>query len=135
MIDKLDDLSRLPREERMKGYQKVEVIHNDQYWKAFDKIDVTPVAIEVRPNSENLVHFEHPENALYIFGPEDGSLPKSVLNWAHSFVTIPTAHCLNLAAAVNVILYDRRLKDILSGKDTRHGTNEFLEEHRGMYTP
>lgn len=133
VIDQLDGLSRLPREERMKGYKEVEVIHNDQYWKAFDNIDVTPVAIEVRPNSENLVHFEHPENALYVFGPEDGSLSSSVLNWCHRFVTIPTAHCLNLAAAVNVMLYDRRLKAIQSGKDARHGSQEFLEEHRGLY--
>lgn len=132
VIDKLDGLTRLPREERMKGYREVEVIHNDQYWKQFEKVDVTPVAIEVRQNSENLVHFEHPENALYIFGPEDGSLPVSVLNWAHRFVMMPTAHCLNLAAAVNVVLYDRRLKAIQSGKDDRHGSQDFLSEHRGM---
>jgi hypothetical protein len=33
---------------------------------------VTPVAVELRPDAESLVTFEHPEEALYVFGPEDG---------------------------------------------------------------
>jgi tRNA(Leu) C34 or U34 (ribose-2'-O)-methylase TrmL len=69
---------------------------------------VTPVAVELRPDAESLVTFEHPGEALYVFGPEDGSLPKPVRLRCHPFVVIPTHHCLSLAAAVNVVLYDRR---------------------------
>ena len=68
------------------------------------------MAVELRPNAESLVDFEHPDEATYVFGPEDGSLPKGILSVCHRFVVIPTPHCLNLAAAVNVVLYDRRLK-------------------------
>jgi len=99
---------RLPREERMKGYKDVELRQFDYVFDEFE--DVTPVAVEVRENSENLVHFEHPENALYIFGPEDGSLSRVHLQHCHRFVWIPTRHCVNLAAAVYLILYDRYRK-------------------------
>jgi tRNA(Leu) C34 or U34 (ribose-2'-O)-methylase TrmL len=104
---------RLPREERMKGYADVEV---RQYDYVFDQFaNVTPVAIELRPGSESLADFEHPENALYVFGPEDGSLERVTLQHCHKFVTIPTRHCTNLAAAVYLTLYDRVLKRYQAG--------------------
>lgn len=100
---------RLPREERMRGYKDVDLIVYDRPIDQFPKGTV-PVAIEVRSNSEHLQNFEHPTNAVYVFGPEDGSIPKSIVCLCHRFVIIPTAHCLNLAAAVNVVLYDRMVK-------------------------
>lgn len=110
VVDDQDIKTRIPREERMKGYRDVLMMHDQEFSYRFDFSVVTPVAVEVRPNSENLVEFVHPENPLYIFGPEDGSLPKGVLHFCHRFVVIPSAHCLNLGNAVNVILYDRFLK-------------------------
>ena len=72
---------------------------------------VIPVAIEMRPNSENLMTFEHPKNAVYVFGPEDGSIDPRILSKCERFVVIPTLHCTNLAAAVYTVLYDRALKE------------------------
>jgi tRNA(Leu) C34 or U34 (ribose-2'-O)-methylase TrmL len=113
----LDEKSgkRLPREERMKGFRDVEIIQNDYPFDQFE--GVVPVAIEVRQNSESLVTFEHPDNALYVFGPEDGSIPKQLGAYIHRFVVIPTRHCLNLATAVATVLYDRQQKRILAGKE------------------
>jgi tRNA(Leu) C34 or U34 (ribose-2'-O)-methylase TrmL len=71
---------------------------------------LTPIAVEVRPNAERLPDFEHPLNALYVFGPEDGTLDRGILEACHRFVVIPSTNCLNLAAAVNVVLYDRMAK-------------------------
>lgn len=105
---------RLPREERMKGYRDVELFQFDWFFDQFPS-DIVPVAVERRQNSENLPDFVHPEKALYVFGPEDGSLEAVHLRHCHRFVIIPTAHCLNLAAAVNVILYDRMLKGLRNG--------------------
>jgi len=96
---------RLPREERMKGYSNVELCHGEYFFDAFT--DAVPVAVEFRPNSELLPEFEHPENAVYIFGPEDGTIGRKTLQHCHRFLTIPSHHCLNLAAAVYVTLYDR----------------------------
>lgn len=100
---------RLPREERMKGYKDVELIQYDRPLLQFGP-GVVPVAVEVRHNSERLDQFEHPENAVYVFGPEDGSIPSPVLAACHRFVVIPTRHCLNLATAVSTVLWDRAAK-------------------------
>lgn len=122
---------RLPREERMRGYKDV-AIHNDN--RFFDRYngDVTPIAVELNASSEMLTYFEHPENALYVFGPEDGSLSGVVLRHCHRFLAIPAAHCLNLAAAVNVVLYDRKMKRQLAGLEEVLPVTEMLHEHRGF---
>jgi tRNA(Leu) C34 or U34 (ribose-2'-O)-methylase TrmL len=106
---KLESSKRLPREERMKGYRDVELRQHDYFFDQFDR-DVIPVAIELLPAAESLHHFVHPEKAVYIFGPEDGGLKPMDLKHCHRFVVIPTKHCLNLAAAVNIVLYDRLAK-------------------------
>jgi tRNA(Leu) C34 or U34 (ribose-2'-O)-methylase TrmL len=105
---------RLPREERMRIYKdKVELIRDDRPFDGYDS--AVPVAVEVSPTAEPLVHFQHPDNALYVFGPEDGSIPKSVRVLCHRFVIIPSDHCLNLAAAVSCVLMDRRMKRQVAG--------------------
>lgn len=70
------------------------------------------VAVEIAPGARSLVSFVHPHAAFYVFGPEDGSLPQDVLDAAQSVVVIPTQRCMNLAATVNVVLYDRLAKQI-----------------------
>src|SRR5262249_34036115 len=89
---------------------------DENLFDRFPSRGVTPVAVELLPTAQPLTSFEHPEDALYVFGPEDGGLPKAVRLLCHRFVFIPTHHCLNLAAAVNVVLYDRRLKRHLAGR-------------------
>ena len=123
---------RIAREERMKGYKNVDIINYDYPLEQFPK-GSTPVAIEVRENSEPLHTFEHPENPIYVFGPEDGSIPSPVLNRCHRFVVIPTRHCLNLATAVTAVMYDRTLKGYLSGSiDMTDFTTPGEYEGRGL---
>lgn len=54
--------------------------------------------------------FQHPQRAFYVFGPEDGTLGKATLDWCQRRVMVPTRMCMNLAATVDVILYDRMAK-------------------------
>lgn len=115
----------------MKGYRHVCMTIDDHLFDRFPRGLVTPVAVELRPEAESLVTFEHPEDALYVFGPEDGSLPKPIRRLCHRFVVIPTHHCLNLAAAVNVVLYDRRFKRQMAGLEPLGPIREMLHEHRG----
>lgn len=115
----------------MKGYKDVELINDDRFFDRYNG-NVTPVAVELTPNAELLTYFEHPENALYVFGPEDGGLGKVILRHCHRFLAIPAAHCLNLAAAVNVVLYDRRMKRQLAGREPVLPVTEMLHEHRGF---
>jgi len=68
------------------------------------------VCVELVEGACSLLEFQHPQNAFYIFGPEDGTLDQAIIDAADSVVYIPTIGCLNLAATVNVVLYDRLAK-------------------------
>lgn len=71
-----------------------------------------PVVIELHPRAISLATFVHPESAYYIFGPEDGSVSASIVERAPLVVQVPTNRCMNLAATVNVVLYDRLMKQL-----------------------
>ena len=105
MEDFLTGMKRLPREERMKGYQDVEFIGCDYPFNYM--VDCEPVAVELLPGATPLTYFTHPENAVYIFGPEDGTISKGLRSLSHHFVIIPSRHCLNLATAVSAVLTHR----------------------------
>ncbi len=77
------------------------------------------ICVELVEGAQPLTSFQHPHNAYYIFGPEDGSIPQAVVDQADTVVYIPTVGCLNLAATVNVVLYDRaaKLNNIPPGND------------------
>lgn len=110
MVPKDDDKKiRIPREERMRGYKEVELRQHDYFFDEFPR-GVTPVAVELHDNAEQLPMFDHPEDALYVFGPEDGSIGSAQLRHCHRFLKIPTRHCTNLGAAIYLILYDRLVK-------------------------
>jgi tRNA(Leu) C34 or U34 (ribose-2'-O)-methylase TrmL len=72
--------------------------------------DCVPVAVELSNGARSLHSYTHPERAFYIFGPEDGSIPVEVAGWCRDSIYVPTHGCLNLAAAVNIVLYDRDKK-------------------------
>jgi len=69
-----------------------------------------PIVVELTERSRSIVGFVHPESAFYIFGPEDGSVSDQILDRVSRVIQIPTTHCMNLAATVNVVLYDRMAK-------------------------
>jgi tRNA(Leu) C34 or U34 (ribose-2'-O)-methylase TrmL len=68
------------------------------------------VAVDLLEDATPLPEYRHPERAFYVFGPEDGTLDETVTAWCRDRVYVPTRRCLNLAAAVNIVLYDRLVK-------------------------
>lgn len=72
--------------------------------------DCEMVVVEITDGAIPLPKFTHPQRALYVFGPEDGSVPDRIIRKAQHVVSIPTAYCMNLAATANVVLYDRMVK-------------------------
>lgn len=68
------------------------------------------VCVEFAEGATPLPGFVHPDCALYLFGPEDGSVPQEIIDAAHHVVFVPTTGSMNLAATVNVVLYDRLAK-------------------------
>ncbi|MDP2561588.1 RNA methyltransferase [Psychrobium sp. 1_MG-2023] len=88
---------------------RIPLNHIDTFQQALPH-GAVPVAIELVEGATSLVEYQHPENAFYIFGPEDRSLDKEVVAWCDDVIYIPTVGCMNLAATVNVVLYDRIAK-------------------------
>ena len=70
-----------------------------------------PIAIEITETARFLQDYHHPDRAMYILGPEDGSLGDSVLKRCVSVLRIPTSHCLNVAVAGSIVMYDRISKE------------------------
>lgn len=69
-----------------------------------------PVAVDLIDGATPLPEYTHPERAFYIFGPEDSTLGIKTIEWCRDIIYVPTHYCMNLAATVNVILYDRMAK-------------------------
>ncbi|KXI30892.1 TrmH family RNA methyltransferase [Paraglaciecola hydrolytica] len=89
------------------------------------------VVVELVVGAIPLPDYDHPPQALYIFGPEDGSIDQNIINQCDDIVYIPTIGCMNLAATVNVLLYDRMAKQpniefgddlIIASRDTNNRT-------------
>lgn len=87
--------------------------------------DMKIVCVEFAENAISLLEYEHPEKAFYIFGPEDGTLSQDIIDRADAVVYVPTEGCMNLAATVNVLLYDRLCKSSTSVDD-----NELIRQSR-----
>jgi len=87
--------------------------------------DMKIICVEFALNASSLVEFIHPSNAYYIFGPEDGTLTQSIIDQADHVLYVPTVGCLNLAATVNIVLYDR-----LSKSQQDPNNNALIRESR-----
>lgn len=81
----------------------------EDFW-AHIPSDCCPVAVEIHPRAKPLPAFKHPERAVYILGPEDGTLPALFCDRAFGIIQIPGAYCFNLAVAGSIVLYDRVAK-------------------------
>jgi len=99
-------------------------------------IDDTPeglniICVEFAENAIALPAYHHPHDALYIFGPEDGTINQNIIDRADAVVYVPTAGCMNLAATVNVVLYDRLAKSANDFTSSLIG-NRLIRESRDI---
>lgn len=88
------------------------------------------ICVDLVEGATPLPHFIHPENAVYIFGPEDSSIKQDVIDIADEVVYVPTVGCMNLAASVNVLLYDRLSKSVLQDENSHQSDNELIRKSR-----
>lgn len=72
--------------------------------------DTQVICVDLVEGATPLPAFQHPAKAIYLFGPEDGTLDQALIDRADSVVYVPTVGCMNLASSVNVLLYDRLAK-------------------------
>jgi tRNA(Leu) C34 or U34 (ribose-2'-O)-methylase TrmL len=93
----------------MKAYRHIPCVETDDVMACIP-FGAMPVVVELCDRAKSIVGFTHPESAYYIFGPEDGSVRREIIERAPLVIQIPTSFCMNLAATVNVVLYDRLAK-------------------------
>lgn len=92
-----------------KAHRHIPVIETEDLFSVLP-VGCRVVAVEFIKSARPLPTLTHPERAMYIFGPEDGSLPGDVLARGDEVVYIPTEYCLNLSMTASTVLYDRMMK-------------------------
>lgn len=90
-------------------YRHIPVVETNDIMESIP-YDCIPIAVELSEKSVSLFNFVHPERAIYIFGPENGSLPQRIMDRCKITLKVPTRTCLNLAGTANIVLYDRVAK-------------------------
>lgn len=86
--------------------------------------DMQVICVDLVEGAIPLPQFSHPSKAIYLFGPEDGTIDQALIDRADAVVYVPTVGCMNLASSVNVLLYDRL------AKGERLGSNELIRQSR-----
>jgi tRNA(Leu) C34 or U34 (ribose-2'-O)-methylase TrmL len=95
----------------MKAYRTIPLLRVEDIFDALP-FDCIPVAVDLVEGAQPLPGYIHPERAFYVFGAEDSTLGARVLKRCRDTIVIPTTACMNLAATVNVVLYDRLAKQL-----------------------
>jgi len=68
------------------------------------------IGVELADGASDLETFCHPERAIYLLGPEDGSIPNDILDKCQHVVKFDSRFCLNVAVAGSIVMYDRQTK-------------------------
>lgn len=93
----------------MKIYRHMPLIRVDDVLDAIP-FGAVPVAVDLIDGAIPLPEYTHPKRAYYIFGAEDRTLGARITDRCKDVIYVPTNRCMNLAAAVTVVLYDRMVK-------------------------
>jgi tRNA(Leu) C34 or U34 (ribose-2'-O)-methylase TrmL len=114
---------------------KIPLLAVDDFIKIKDLMENIPsmtkvICVDLVEGATPLPHFVHPQQALYIFGPEDGTIKQHVIDYADDVVYVPTVGCMNLAATVNVLLYDRLAKSITDQVNSISADNDLIRASR-----
>ena len=100
---------KLGGQDTLRSYRHIPVVVVDNIFCALP-IDCAAIAVDFLPDAYPLHLYQHPERAFYIFGGENKTLPKNITDQCQAKIYIPTRISMNLAATVNVVLYDRAAK-------------------------
>ncbi|WP_083926996.1 RNA methyltransferase [Colwellia piezophila] len=115
--------------------KKIPLLQVESFIGIKDSLESIPasakiICVDLVEGATPLPHFVHPEQAVYIFGPEDSSIKQDVIDIADHVVYVPTVGCMNLAATVNVLLYDRLAKSLTNQKDSMLADNALIRKSR-----
>ena len=114
---------------------KIPLVQVESFISIKDSLESIPssakiICVDLVEGATPLPHFIHPSEAVYIFGPEDSSVKQEIIDIADDVVYVPTVGCMNLAATVNVLLYDRLAKSLTNQKDSMLADNALIRKSR-----
>lgn len=74
------------------------------------------VLVGIEMGGKPLAQFRHPDRAIYLLGSEDSGLSEKILTRCNEVVSIESVNSssYNLAVAGSIVMYHRRLLEILS---------------------
>lgn len=90
--------------------QRLPVLHFDDvesFLKAMP-LNTHYCALELNGRAKSIEQYVHRERCVYILGPEDGSVPGSLLKW--DVVKLPGETSMNVSNAAALIMYDRHIQ-------------------------
>jgi len=67
------------------------------------------VAVELLPDAIELPSFRHPQQAVYVLGPEGGNVSDEMLERCDFKLKIPLKFCINVGVAGALVMYDRMI--------------------------
>jgi hypothetical protein len=106
----LDPFGPPARQREARGWEPVVVVPDPDPLAHFT-IPTVVVAVERgQPGAFRLGAIGHPQQVVYVFGPEDGDLSAATLQRADWVVEVPARHSLYLAGAVWVTLATRAIQ-------------------------
>lgn len=70
-------------------------------------IKTSLVAVEFLPDAVDLPSFRHPQQAVYVLGPEGGNVSPEMLARCDHKIKIPMKFCINVGVAGALVMYDR----------------------------
>lgn len=73
--------------------------------------DCRLIGVELDDKSIPISEFKHPERCIYLLGAEDSGLSQDAILKCHKLIQLPGDHCLNVAVAGSIVMYDRIFKN------------------------
>lgn len=93
------------------GAGVVELWDLDQLRALVSRMGAEPVCLELDTHAVPLSRFHHPTDALYVVGPELGSLPREVLDLGRIVRVETDSHFpLKPSVAAAIVLHDRHVQ-------------------------
>lgn len=101
------------RTDTLKCSRHVPIIHFTDFKDFWNHIpnNTDVIGVELSEKSRPIQNWVHRPRSLFLFGPEDGSIPDSELKRCIAKIQLPGYPSLNLSTAVAVTLYDKIVKE------------------------
>jgi tRNA G18 (ribose-2'-O)-methylase SpoU len=93
----------------LEAWRHIPLFHYDTFDQFYENLphDCQLIGVELDPTSVPVAEFKHPKRAVYLLGAEDNGLTREAIDRSHKLVQLPGEHCLNVAVAGSLIMYDR----------------------------